>query len=82
MISVPNKLLKEVDRVVKEENGDRSQIISEAVKVYILERKRLNLREKLKDGYQIMAAINLKLAEEGTDEQLLAQYESQLAEAE
>lgn len=82
MISVPNKLLKEVDRVVKEENGDRSQIISEAVKMYILERKRLNLREKLKDGYQIMAAINLKLAEEGTDEQLLAQYESQLAEAE
>ncbi len=82
MISVPNRLLEEVDRVVKEENGNRSQIIGEAVKMYILERKRLSLREELKDGYQTMAAINLRLAEEGTDEQLLDQYESQLAEAE
>ncbi len=82
MISVPNKLLKEVDRVVKEDKGNRSQVIGEAVKMYILERKRFSLREKLRDGYQTMAAINLTLAEEGTDEQLLNQYESHLAEAE
>jgi len=82
VVCVPNKLLKEVDQVVREGNGNRSQFIREAVQMYILHRKRVALREQLKKGYQTMAAINLLLAEEGTDEQLLDQYESQLAEAE
>lgn len=82
VVSVPNKLLKEVDQVVQEGNGNRSQFIREAVQMYILHRKRASLREQLKSGYQTMAAINLLLAEEGTDEQLLDQYERQLAEAE
>jgi len=82
MISVPNKLLEEVDQVVQESNGNRSQFICEAVQMYILHKKRSVLREQLKDGYQSMAAINLLLAEEGSDDQLLDQYERQLAEAE
>lgn len=82
MISIPNKLLQEVDRVVKEENGNRSQFIREAIKMYICEKNRLNLREQLKNGYQRMAAINLLLAEEANDEKLLEKYERKLAEAE
>jgi CopG family transcriptional regulator/antitoxin EndoAI len=82
MISVPNKLLEEVDQVVQESNGNRSQFIREAVHWYILHKKRAVLREQLKNGYQNMAAINLLLAEEGSDELMLDQYERQLAEAE
>lgn len=82
MISVPNKLLKEVDKAVKEDNGNRSQFIREAIQMYVLERKKCVLREKLKDGYQRMAALNLVLAEEGSDEILLDNYERELAEAE
>jgi CopG family transcriptional regulator/antitoxin EndoAI len=82
VVSVPNKLLQEVDRVVQEGNGNRSQFIREAVQMYILHRKRSVLREQLKKGYQAMAGLNLLLAEEGSDEQLLDYYERQLAEAE
>ena len=82
MISLPDKLLCEVDRIVEEENGNRSQFVREAMQMYILERKKEVLREKLKDGYQRMAALNLVLAEEGSDEELLDHYERQLAEAE
>lgn len=82
MISVPSNLLKEVDKAVKEENGNRSQFIREAIQMYILERKKCMLREKLKDGYQRMAALNLIIAEEGSDEITLDHYERELAEAE
>ena len=44
MISVPNKLLEEVDQVVQESNGNRSQFIREAVHWYILHKKRAVLR--------------------------------------
>jgi len=82
VVSVPNKLLQEVDQVVQEGNGNRSQFIREAVQMYILHRKRTVLREQLKKGYQTMASLNLRLAEEGADEMLLDHYERQLAEAE
>ncbi len=47
-----------------------------------MEREPHCLQEKLRMGYQIMAELNLKLAEEGDDYSLLEDYERQLAEAE
>ncbi len=82
MVSVPNKLLLEVDKLVKEENGNRSQFVREAIQLYILERKKRLLRERLKEGYQRMAALNLVLAEEGAGMDPLEEYEKELAEAE
>ncbi|NLY10243.1 MAG: ribbon-helix-helix protein, CopG family [Firmicutes bacterium] len=82
MVSVPNKLLLEVDKLVKEENGNRSQFVREAIQHYILERKKRLLRERLKEGYQRMAALNLVLAEEGAGMDPLEEYEKELAEAE
>lgn len=82
MISLSQKLLNEVDRLAQEENVNRSQFVREAMQMYILERRKKALRERLKEGYQRMAAINLVLAEEGSDEELLDKYERQLAEAE
>jgi hypothetical protein len=40
------------------------------------------MKEKLRVGYQIMAELNLRLAEEDCGDELLEDYERQLAEAE
>ncbi len=82
MVSLPNKLLSEVDKIVREQNCSRSQCVQEAMQMYVMDRKKEILREELKEGYQSMAALNLVLAEEGPDEDSLSYYERQLAEAE
>lgn len=67
MISLPDNLLEEVDDIVALEKKNRSEFIREAMKLYIGERKRRNLREQMRIGYQEMASINLSLAYEGLD---------------
>lgn len=65
MISLPSALLQEVDGIVALEKKNRSEFIREAMKLYLEERKKRDIRERLKRGYQEMAKINLALAEEG-----------------
>lgn len=65
MISIPNSLLQEVDGIVAMDKLSRSQFIRDAMRLYIEDRKRKAVREKMKRGYQEMAVINLSLAEEG-----------------
>ena len=62
MISLPDSLLAEVDGIVAAEQLNRSELIREAMKLYISERKRRLLREQMKMGYLEMAKINLALA--------------------
>lgn len=64
MISLPQNLLQEVDGVVEIEQLNRSELIREAMKLYLLERKKKNIREKMQKGYMEMANINLNLASE------------------
>jgi len=65
MISVPSSLLQEVDGIVAVENGNRSEVIREAVRFYVEERKKRELREAMRRGYIEMGDINLSLAEIG-----------------
>ena len=65
MISLPSALLQEVDGIVALEKKNRSEFIREAMRLYLEERKKRDIRERLKRGYQEMAKINLALAEEG-----------------
>lgn len=81
-ISIPAELLARIDSIAHEEKINRSQFIQNVVQLYIMEREAQNLQDKLRVGYQIMAELNLILAEEGQDEDLLENYERQLAEAE
>lgn len=81
-ISIPAALLEQIDSIVHEKKINRSQFIQNAVQLYIMEKEAQSLQERLRVGYQIMAELNLSLAEEGTDEDLLENYERQLAEAE
>lgn len=67
MICLPESLLAEVDGLANQEKLNRSEFIREAMKLYITERKRRNLREQMKRGYQEMAPINLALVVENYD---------------
>ncbi|SES82941.1 CopG family ribbon-helix-helix protein [Anaerobranca gottschalkii] len=68
MITVPDNLLQELDRIVKSDKLNRSQLIREAVKLYLGERyknqQRILNREWMQRGYMEMAEINLTLANE------------------
>lgn len=82
MISLPDNLLAEVDGIVAAEQLNRSELIREAMKLYIAERKRRLLREQMKKGYLEMAKINLALAMEQyrLESEVAAVYDTPLAE--
>ena len=83
MISLPDNLLQEVDGIVAAEKLNRSEFIREAMKLYIQERKRRTIREKMKKGYLEMAKINLALAGESfTAEEEVKKFYDRLVEGE
>ena len=67
MISLPQNLLTEVDGVVELEKRTRSEFIREAMKLYLQERKKRQIRERMQEGYMEMARLNLALANEAID---------------
>lgn len=67
MISLPQTLLNEVDGIVSSEKKNRSEFIREAMRLYILERKKKEIRKKMQAGYREMAQINLSLANEAVE---------------
>jgi CopG family transcriptional regulator/antitoxin EndoAI len=64
MISLPDHLLQEVDGIVEKENSNRSEFIRQAMRLYLMDRKKRNLRESMQRGYMEMAMINLSMASE------------------
>lgn len=64
MISLPNHLLEEVDGIVQKEKSNRSEFIRQAMRVYLMERKKRHIRESMQQGYMEMAKINLNMASE------------------
>lgn len=64
MISLPDYLLQEVDGIVQQEKSNRSEFIRQAMKVYLMERKKRHIREMMQRGYMEMAKINLNMASE------------------
>jgi CopG family transcriptional regulator/antitoxin EndoAI len=64
MISLPHNLLTEVDGIVASEKRTRSEFIREAMKLYLQERKKRQIRERMQKGYLEMAKLNLALSNE------------------
>ncbi len=64
MISLPQNLLTEVDGIVALEKRTRSEFIREAMRLYLRERKKRQIRERMQRGYLEMAGINLALSNE------------------
>lgn len=84
LISLPNSLLEEVDTIASIEKINRSEFVRQAMKLYIREKKKLEMRNNMKKGYQDMAEINIKLAELcfEADNEIQKNYEDRLAECE
>jgi len=64
-VTLPASLVNEIDGLGEGARGSRSQFIVEAARRYVSDLKRETLRQRLIDGYQEMAQLNLTLAEEG-----------------
>jgi len=64
IVSVPDSLLAEMDLMGVAECKNRSEIVREAIRLYINERKKIDLREQLRKGYVEMGDINKAIAEE------------------
>lgn len=73
LVKLPQHLISELDVVVQLENGNRSDFIYQATKMYLRERKRKQVREVMRRGYMEMAKINLTIASEA----FLAEYEAE-----
>jgi len=78
MISLPNHLLQEVDGIVASENRTRSDFIREAMRLYLQEREKRQIRENMQRGYMEMARLNLRLANEALDAENEANIISEL----
>lgn len=64
MISLPDHLLREVDYVAANENSNRSEVVRQAMKQYLVDRKKRLIRDAMQRGYLEMAKINLNMASE------------------
>lgn len=84
LISLPDTLLDEVDNLATQQDVNRSEFIREAMKLYIKEKKKLELNARMKKGYEEMADINLEISEYclKADSDQQQSYEEKLAECE
>lgn len=64
VISLPQQLLNEVDGIMRQENVNRNELIHQATKMYLRERRKSHIRESMRQGYMEMAKINLNIASE------------------
>jgi len=82
IITVPENLLCEVDDITVLESKNRSEIVREAIRFYLGERKRKLKIELMKKGYLEMATINLRIACENCEleEEALANFIQKLLE--
>ncbi len=84
LVSLPNALLDEVDEFVNRNGISRSELIREAMREYVGHCRRKEREERLKEGYRLMAQINLQWAEMcfDADNKLQLEYEEKLSECE
>ena len=61
-VTLPEETVRLMDRVSR--RGDRSKLINEAVRRYVDEIGRANLRKRLKEGYLRTGERDLRLAED------------------
>lgn len=72
MIRLPQQLIAELDGFAEQENLNRNEFIYRATKMYLRERKKRHIVEKMRRGYMEMAKINLEIASEA----MQAEYEA------
>lgn len=84
LVSLPEELLEKVDSSAGRVRLNRSEFIRQALSQFLIEKHRMEIRERMKRGYEEMAGINSEWAELGLrheSDDLLA-YEAMLSESE
>lgn len=64
VVYVPQNLLEQVDGVAVRGNSNRSEVIREAMQMYLSEQHKQDIRTLMQQGYVEMARLNLRLASE------------------
>jgi len=83
-VELPEYLVKEIEIYCEQNEEKKSDFFTEAVKLYLRERKKEEVRSHLKDGYKKMAGLNQQLADEGLSSDCYSYlcYEQRLVECE
>ena len=83
LLSMPESLIGEIDRLASEDGVNRSEFIRRAMKLYIGQRHKIEIRERMEKGYKAMAELNREWAETGidADDADLMVYEAKLSES-
>ena len=84
LVSLLDALLSEVDSLATKQNLNRSEFIREAIRLYIRDKKKKEIAQKLKKGYEEMGSLNLEYSEYSIvpDNTQMKLYEESLAECE
>ncbi len=64
VLSISQQLLEQVDGIAQRRQTNRSEVIREAMRQYVVERRKDDIRIALQQGYLEMAPINLRMASE------------------
>lgn len=83
-VTLPDLLVEEVDNLATADNRSRSEVIKLAIRQYVSEKRKIELKEQMKRGYLEMGDINLEIAENSllSDESAYEIYEEFLSESE
>lgn len=73
-VRLPKQLLSELDSYAEIENVNRNEFIYRALKMYLRERKKRQIRESMRRGYMEMSKINLSIASEAFQAEIEAEH--------
>lgn len=79
-VTLPEDIISDIDTLSQDAGVSSSVFIESVIKMYLAERRRIEARDKLIDGYKSMSDINLSLAREffDTDQATQDAYEDYL----
>ena len=83
-VELPIYLVEEIERQCHKNDQKRNDFLYQAVKFYLKELKKEEVRSHLRDGYKKMAGLNQQLADEGLSSECHSYlcYEQRLVECE
>ena len=64
VVYIPEQLLEQVDGVAQRDCANRSEVVREALRLYVTEQKKNEIRTLMQKGYMEMARLNLRIASE------------------
>jgi len=83
-IEISECLLEEMEQYCKNNSQKQNIFLNQAIKFYLKEMKKEEVRNHLRDGYKKMAGLNQQLADEGLSSECYSYlcYEQRLVECE